>query len=83
VIEALACGKPLVYTKCGGITDQLPEEVGMSCEVSVASIQKAIDNMLYQYQRYDPLTIRKFVEKNYHPKKVVDQLTSIVSQPLS
>lgn len=79
VIEALACGKPLVYTKCGGITDQLPDEVGISSEISVVSIQNAIDSMLTQYKKYDPQTIRKFVETYYSPKKVVDQLTDIIS----
>ncbi len=79
LIEAMACGKPLVYTKCGGITDQLPEEVGLACEISVVSIQKAIDRMLDHYHKYNPLKIRNFVENHYNPERAASQLTRIIS----
>ncbi len=76
-IEAMSCGKPLVYTRCGGVTDQLDERVGEACEVNFQSLQKGIKRMLENFSAYKPEDIRKFVEDRYSPGVAVDHLETI------
>ena len=47
LIEALACGKPVIGSNVGGITEIINENVGLLVDPNkVASIAKAIDTVI-------------------------------------
>jgi glycosyltransferase involved in cell wall biosynthesis len=81
--EAMACGKPVVFTKCGGVTDELDESVGLATEIQVDSLAHNIDQMLQSFGEYDSEKIRDFVEIQYSPQLVADQLDTLSQDILS
>ena len=47
LIEALACGKPVIGSKVGGITEIINEDVGLLVNPNkISSISRAIDTII-------------------------------------
>ena len=59
ILEAMACGKPVLATTCGGPKDIVNEKVGIFTEIDIANIQQSIE-------RFDP--------KKFDSKSIVDHL---------
>ena len=45
-LEAMACSKPLILTKCNHIQDWVKDNVGLSCEFDENELSKCIDTLL-------------------------------------
>lgn len=82
LMEALSCGKPVVYTRCGGITTDLPEFVGISCETMDLSIKRALELMLRKHESFDVVKIREFAIQHYSAKANVLELEKIYQKLL-
>ena len=54
VIEALACGLPVIVTDCGGTQDIITEKIGLMCPVKDADkMAKCINYMISHYGEYN------------------------------
>lgn len=78
LVEALALGKPVIATKCGGPESIVVPEVGYL--ISKNSEKEMIDSLLKLYQnwnKFNSLQIRQYCLENFSEKAVVGKLTKI------
>jgi glycosyltransferase involved in cell wall biosynthesis len=77
-VEALACGKPVIATDCGGPADYLNEENGILIPVGdPASVTEAINAMARSISTYDSTKIREFFLNNFSRAAVCPKLISV------
>ncbi len=63
LIEAMACGVPVVATRCGGPEQLVDDGVGRLAEVGdAASLAAAIEDVLTHYADFEPDTLRRRAE---------------------
>jgi len=73
--EAIACGKPVISTRCGGPEDIVNENNGLLIKKNdVEQISKAIIYMVTTIRKYDPIKIRNDFLKRFSRKVVTDQI---------
>mgnify|MGYP003408026041 CR=1 FL=1 len=73
LVEALALGKPVIATMCGGPESIVVAEVGVLVEKnSIAQLAKAMIEMFESYHKYDPNLIKKYCEDNFGEKIVIN-----------
>lgn len=78
LIEAMACGKPVVSTKAGGPEDIIvAPEYGELVEQTVEGVTEGLIKVIRKLDTYDSALIRAFVENNYSPKSITTQLVEI------
>ncbi|SNT12607.1 Glycosyltransferase involved in cell wall bisynthesis [Ekhidna lutea] len=65
LVEAMACGKPVLSTKCGGPEEIVAENVGLLCEPNEESLAQGLEEMCFKWQEFDPQQIRKIAENKY------------------
>jgi len=76
-VEALACGKPVIATDCGGPRDFMHDKTGLLVEVgNVNEISNAILKMASGHKKYDPLNIRNFFMDNFSRQIVCEKIIS-------
>lgn len=78
IIEAWACGLPVVATSAAAVIDNFDNRLGI--EVSPESIQELRDAMIFIYQHineYDKDYITKFARENFSEDSVYKKLLSI------
>jgi teichuronic acid biosynthesis glycosyltransferase TuaC len=74
LIEALACGTPVVATRCGGPEDVVTESVGrLVPKEDPSSLAEAMEEVLDQRQRYDRQMLRKYVADHFSWNRVAEQ----------
>lgn len=81
--EAMACGKPVVFTKCGGFTDEMADSVGIFSEIEVDALKRNIDHMLNHFVDYESHVIRDFIAKRFAPDVVSNQLEEVYQDVLN
>lgn len=78
VAEALMHGKPVVTTKCGGPEGFVSENNGFVCkEASVIELEVGMEHVWRNYEKYNPVEIASFTEKQFGLNTVVHKLQSI------
>jgi teichuronic acid biosynthesis glycosyltransferase TuaC len=83
LIEAMACGKPVVSTRCGG-----PEEIvipGTGILVpprDEVALAEALDDVLTRKLALDPRTIRQHATDNYSYHNVASRIMQVYTQTL-
>ena len=80
-VEAMACGKPVVATRCGGPEQFVTEETGLLVPAGDAqALAQAIDHMLDAHSTYDPWRLANYVRNRFSFQAVGKQLHSIYTE---
>ena len=84
ILEAFACGLPVVSTNVGGISEIVNESNGLLVPPHDAeNLADAIQKMLESYQSYDANTLRDSIIKKFSNEAVGKLLNSLYSTTLS
>tara|TARA_Y100000588_G_scaffold390903_1_gene497878 strand:+ start:176048 stop:177193 length:1146 start_codon:yes stop_codon:yes gene_type:complete len=79
LIEAQACGLPVVATDCGGPRDIVTPESGILVKPgSVFELTKAIKTLIRSFDRFNPSDIRNSVIKRFGKQKYVESIKNII-----
>ena len=75
LVEALACGTPVVATRCGGPEDIVIDEVGaLVPPEDPAALAGAIRSVLHRPDRYDSARLREYAVRRFGWSHIVDQV---------
>lgn len=78
LIEALACGKPVIATACGGPENIVTENNGYLVEVNnIAALSYAMQNMVTNYPQFNGQKIRKNCIENFGSKSFATKMQQI------
>ena len=76
-LESLAAGKPIIYTKCGGPTELIPNNCGLSISPdNNKELQTAIIKMIKEYNRFETDKLQEAVN-NFSEEKISNKLKKI------
>lgn len=75
LIEAMACGLPVLASKCGGPESIVKKESGILFENNEAALVKAMKDVLEL--NYTPSQIRAYVEETYSERAVAKEICSL------
>lgn len=76
LLESMACGKPVVATRCGGPEEIVNDENGILSDVNVDHLKDCIVKMMSSYNQFDPNVIRGYVVDKFAPEKWMDKVES-------
>jgi len=78
LIEAMALGKPVIATKCGGPEEIVKDFNGILVDVGdIDGLSKAIVHMINNISEYDHRKIVEHVRNNYSAEGIASKLTSL------
>lgn len=78
LLEAIACGKPIIATKCGGPESIVNEDNGLLAEVGDSDdLAHKISWMIDHYDRYKPEIIRADFMNRFSQKVVGNQIMEL------
>lgn len=84
VIEAMACGLPVIATKCGGPESIVQDErVGVLCDIDENSLSEAMKYLYENRDTYDSEYIAKYTKENFSEEVVCKQLEIIYKDVLN
>jgi len=80
-IEAIACGKPIIATRCGGPESIVNDGNGILVPVDdYEKLAEAIIKMITESDKYDPVAIRKDFLDRFSKKVVVEKYVKIYKE---
>ena len=84
LVEALACGTPVIATRCGGPEDIVTERVGLLIEKERPDVlAAAIERVLDRRNDYDPAELRAHALKNFSWDRVAQQTVQLYDAALN
>ncbi len=84
LLEASACGKPLIGTYCGGSESIINDKNGLVVEPGdIDALHNAMEDMYLNYQRYDAEEIRKDFMKLYSRPVVCKQIMNLYQEVIT
>lgn len=84
LIEALALGKPVIATKCGGPESIVTPQVGYLVENnSEEELSKAMLDLIASKNKFNPEKIRAYCLNNFSEKAVVEKLGKVYESVLA
>lgn len=82
-VEAMAAGKPVVSTDCGGPREYIRPFNGLLVENrNPEALQAGMRTMIERYAEYDPKVITQFIKDNYSKEAVCGKLVQIYEKYL-
>jgi len=79
--EAIACGKPIIATRCGGPEFIVNEGNGLLVDVGdVPALSLAMQKLADNWSHYSPTAIRQDFDKRFSRHAVVSQLRSLYNE---
>ena len=76
--EAMACGKPVISTRCGGPEFFVNDENGVLVDVANAqALAGAMEDFLKDRLSFDPRTVRASVVERFSPEAFVKNITAV------
>jgi glycosyltransferase involved in cell wall biosynthesis len=79
--EAMACGKPVISTRCGGPEFIVTEDTGVLVDVANAqALADAMSDFISERRRFDPETVRSSVVNRFSPEMFVKNVSAIYEQ---
>ncbi len=83
LLEAMACGKPVIAIRCGGPEEIVNQDMGILIDVgNVTALEAAMMQMISKYKSYNPETIIEYVTQKYGAETIVNRLTNLYRQAL-
>jgi len=83
VIEAMACGLPVIATRCGGPEEIITKETGVLIEKeNPGELAQAIRSMAGNLDAYDRKSIRNYVLEKYSRDHFTESLTEVYQELL-
>lgn len=77
-IEAMACGIPVIATKCGGPETFVNNDNGYLVPVDdINETCEAMKNIINNRNKFDSAKIKKFVDDNFSEKTIAKQITEV------
>jgi len=78
LLEAMACGLPLVATRCGGPEELIDDQVGLLVDAGdVDGLSDALARMLADYGRYDRGQIRRRAVERYDHARIGARVAAV------
>jgi glycosyltransferase involved in cell wall biosynthesis len=78
LVEALACGTPVVATRCGGPEDIVNEEVGVLVPPeNPEELARGIEHVLDHAVDYDPVRLREYVLRRFSWETIAKDTASL------
>lgn len=82
LVEAMASGKPVVSTRCGGPEDFINDENGMLCEnENPEALGKAIMDMMSKYRSYAETDLKNFAAR-FRPENIRQMLVDTYKEAI-
>jgi glycosyltransferase involved in cell wall biosynthesis len=84
VAEALACGKPVITSRAGGLTDHITAELGIMIDKkNEGALTEALLRFKTIQQNFNPDALRQFITDHYTAEKIGQQLSNIYQSVLN
>ena len=81
LIEAMACGKPVVATRSGGPEDFIDGQIGLLVDVGdQAGLASALQQICSHYERYDAQQIRQLCVARFSEQAIALQLSAVYQE---
>jgi len=78
--EAMAAGRPVVSTRCGGPEEFVDESNGMLVNVAdVPSLQHGIEQMILNYKKYNSTSISRSVDELFSEASFLQRIEAVYS----
>jgi len=83
VVEAMACGLPVIATRCGGPESIVQNErVGVLCDIDEHSLAESMKYLYKNRDKYDNKFIAQYTKENFSEEAVCEQLEVIYKEIL-
>lgn len=78
VAESLACGKPVITTRAGGLCDEITENEGIIVHKNdINGLAVAMQKMTRNHAHFDPENLRKRITEHYSPEKIAAEFLAV------
>ena len=83
LVEALACGTPVVATRCGGPEDIVKEGVGVLVSPEdPETLARGIEHVLDRRAAYDPAALRAYALEQFGSRPVSLRMASLYQEAI-
>jgi teichuronic acid biosynthesis glycosyltransferase TuaC len=83
LVEALACGTPVVATSCGGTVDIVNRNVGrLVPKENPGELAKAIQEVISERKKFDPTELRDYAVTNFSWEQIARRTVDLYSEAL-